>query len=88
MAPGFRDSVIWHELLAPPDIEQILNMKGGNIFHGSMGLNSIYFNRPTASMSGYKTFLENLYICGSSAHPGGGVMGAPGRNCAKVILKS
>lgn len=59
---------------------------GGNIFHGSLALNNIYFSRPIPNFSGHVTPVNNLFRCGSGAHPGGGVMGAPGRNCANYIL--
>jgi len=52
-APGFRESIIWKEVLSPVDFESLWGLTGGNIFHGSMGISSMYFNRPTSSMSGY-----------------------------------
>ncbi|KVH92372.1 FAD dependent oxidoreductase [Cynara cardunculus var. scolymus] len=70
-APGFSSSVIGYDMLAPPDLERIIGLTGGNIFHGAMGLDSLFLMRPVKG-------------CGS--HPGGGVMGAPGRNAARVVI--
>ncbi|KRX11211.1 hypothetical protein PPERSA_07736 [Pseudocohnilembus persalinus] len=80
-APGFSESVVGYDALSPKDLEQIIGLTGGNIFQGSMSLDQLYFNRAS-----YQSPVQNLYICGSSAHPGGGVTGAPGRNCAKYLL--
>jgi phytoene dehydrogenase-like protein len=87
-APGFRDSIIpgSEDLLSPYDLEQIFSLRGGNIFHGSIKLGQLYFMRPAIGNSQYKTPVKGLFLCGSSAHPGGGVMGAPGRNAASVII--
>ena len=64
------------------DIENILGMTEGNIFHGSLTLDRLYANRPTNGYHSYGTPIKGLYLCGSGTHPGGGVMGAPGRNAA------
>jgi len=85
-APGFTESIIGEDLLSPLDLERIFGLTGGNIFHGSMGLDQLFWLRPAAGYSRYKTPFKNLYLCGSGAHPGGGVMGASGRNCAHVVL--
>jgi phytoene dehydrogenase-like protein len=87
-APNFSSSVVHEDILFPPDLERIFGLTGGNIFHGSIGLDSIYFNRPMAKWANYKSPVEGLWRCGAGTHPGGGVMGAPGRNCAKKIIKS
>ncbi|XP_054825057.1 uncharacterized protein LOC129322728 isoform X2 [Prosopis cineraria] len=86
-APGFSASVIGHDMLTPPDLDREIGLTGGNIFHGTMGLDSLFLMRPVKGWSGYKTPLQGLYLCGSGAHPGGGVMGAPGRNAARVVLQ-
>ncbi|PWA81790.1 FAD/NAD(P)-binding oxidoreductase family protein [Artemisia annua] len=86
-APGFSSSVIGYDMLAPPDLERIIGLTGGNIFHGAMGLDSLFLMRPVKGWSNYRTPLRGLYLCGSGAHPGGGVMGAPGRNAARVVIE-
>ncbi|XP_024978257.1 pyridine nucleotide-disulfide oxidoreductase domain-containing protein 2 [Cynara cardunculus var. scolymus] len=85
-APGFSSSVIGYDMLAPPDLERIIGLTGGNIFHGAMGLDSLFLMRPVKGWSNYRTPLRGLYLCGSGSHPGGGVMGAPGRNAARVVI--
>ncbi|NXG78142.1 PYRD2 protein, partial [Baryphthengus martii] len=86
-APGFKASVIGRDILTPPDLERIFGLPGGNIFHGGMSLDQLYFARPAPSYSGYRSPIPGLYLCGSGAHPGGGVMGAAGRNAALVALE-
>ncbi|KAJ0236660.1 hypothetical protein HA466_0253670 [Hirschfeldia incana] len=86
-APGFSSSVISYDMLTPPDLEREIGLTGGNIFHGAMGLDSLFLMRPVKGWSNYKSPLKGLYLCGSGAHPGGGVMGAPGRNAALVVLQ-
>ncbi|KAJ7552435.1 hypothetical protein O6H91_06G054900 [Diphasiastrum complanatum] len=86
-APGFSSSIIDYEMLTPPDLERVFGLTGGNIFHGAMGLDSLFLLRPIKGWSGYKTPVKGLYLCGSGSHPGGGVMGAPGRNAAQVALQ-
>lgn len=91
--PGFRKSVLHMDVLTPSRLEQEFGLTGGNIFHGSMSLDQLYWTRPTAFhgangrfAGGYRTPLKGYYLCGSGAHPGGGVMGSPGRICAKSVL--
>ncbi|KAL0350349.1 UNVERIFIED_CONTAM: Pyridine nucleotide-disulfide oxidoreductase domain-containing protein 2 [Sesamum radiatum] len=86
-APGFNSSVIGYDMLTPPDLEREIGLTGGNIFHGAMGLDSLFLMRPVKGWSHYRTPLQGLYLCGSGAHPGGGVMGAPGRNAANVVIQ-
>ncbi|KAK3435256.1 hypothetical protein EUGRSUZ_D02612 [Eucalyptus grandis] len=85
--PGFSSSVIDYDMLTPPDLEREIGLTGGNIFHGAMGLDSLFLMRPVKGWSNYRTPVQGLYLCGSGAHPGGGVMGAPGRNAAQVVLQ-
>lgn len=85
-APGFTASVIDRQVLSPVDIEATFGLTGGNIFQGTMPLHNLYALRPVAGYAGYKTPIRGLYMCGSAAHPGGGVMGAPGWNAARVML--
>ncbi|CAI9110771.1 OLC1v1010850C1 [Oldenlandia corymbosa var. corymbosa] len=86
-APGFSSSIIGYDMLTPPDLEREIGLTGGNIFHGAMGLDSLFLMRPVKGWSNYRTPLEGLYLCGSGAHPGGGVMGAPGRNSAGIVIQ-
>eukprot|EP00249_Psilotum_nudum_P003363 c16762_g1_i1 orf=431-937(+) len=86
-APGFSSSILGYDMLTPPDLEKVFGLTGGNIFHGSMGLDGLFLMRPTKRWSGYRTPIKGLYLCGAGAHPGGGVMGAPGRNAARVVLQ-
>ncbi|KAH9557187.1 hypothetical protein CY35_07G071600 [Sphagnum magellanicum] len=86
-APGFTSSVLGYDMLTPPDLEKVLGLTGGNIFHGAMGLDALFLLRPLKGWSGYRTPVKGLYLCGAGSHPGGGVMGAPGRNAASVVLQ-
>ncbi|XP_036994876.2 pyridine nucleotide-disulfide oxidoreductase domain-containing protein 2 isoform X2 [Artibeus jamaicensis] len=85
-APGFKGSVVGRDVLTPPDLERIFGLPGGNIFHGAMTLDQLYFARPLPLHANYRCPLRGLYLCGSGAHPGGGVMGAAGRNAAHVVF--
>ncbi|MSR30225.1 MAG: NAD(P)/FAD-dependent oxidoreductase [Gemmataceae bacterium] len=84
-APNFRSSVIDRQVLTPLDFEREYSLTGGNIFQGSMIMNQLFFMRPTLGYS-YRTPIQGLFLCGAAAHPGGGVTGIPGWNCAKEIL--
>ena len=84
---GFTESIIYEDLLSPKDLEKEFSLTGGNIFHGSLDINSIYFCRPIVGFSGYESKIKNLYSCSSGMHPGGGIMGAVGRNCAIEALR-
>ena len=86
-APGFKDSVLEHEVLAPPDLERIFGLQGGSIFQGEQGMNQMAFMRPTPDMAQYSTPVAGLYLCGAGTHPGGGVTAASGHNAAQKILK-
>ncbi|CAN6482036.1 unnamed protein product [Victoria cruziana] len=86
-APGFSSSVIGYDMLAPPDLEKQFYLTGGNVFHGAMTLDSVFLLRPVRGWSNYRSPVGGLYLCGSGAHPGGGVMGAPGRNAAYCVLQ-
>jgi phytoene dehydrogenase-like protein len=86
-APGFADLVTHHEVLTPFDLEQRFGLLGGNIFHGEMSADQLFSFRPSPLASGYRTPLRGLYLCGSGTHPGGGVMGIPGRNASRVIVR-
>ncbi len=86
-APNVPSAVLHREVLTPPDLERRFGLVGGNIFHGEMSLDQLFSFRPTSHTAGYRTPIEGLYLCGSGAHPGGGVMGAPGRNAARVMAR-
>jgi phytoene dehydrogenase-like protein len=86
-APSFSDGIIEAQLLVPEDIERILNLPQGHIFHGELSPDQLFFKRPIPHYADYRTPLQGLYICGASAHPGGGVSGIPGYNAAREILR-
>jgi phytoene dehydrogenase-like protein len=86
-APGFRKSVINRQVLTPVDLERVYGLTGGNIFQGSMSLSKLFFLRPAVGFADYRTPIRALYLCGSAAHPGGGVIGAAGRNAAREIKR-
>jgi phytoene dehydrogenase-like protein len=85
-APNFKRSVIDRQVLTPVDLEKTFNLTGGNIFQGAMNLDALFMFRPVPGYADYRTPIKGLYLCGSAAHPGGGVMGAAGWNAARVIL--
>ena len=85
-APGFSASVIGRQVLSPLDLERQFGLLGGDIFHGALSLNQLFSARPMLGHADYRGPLKGLYHCGSGAHPGGGVTGAPGHNAAQVIL--
>jgi phytoene dehydrogenase-like protein len=85
-APGFARSVIGRQILSPLDLERQFGLLGGDIFHGALSLNQLFSARPMLGHADYRGPLKGLYHCGSGAHPGGGVTGAPGHNAARTIL--
>ncbi len=86
-APGFRSSLIAHSALSPADLEREFGLTGGDIFHGALALDQLWSARPLLGWANYRSPVDGLYLCGSGAHPGGGVTGAPGHNCAREILR-
>jgi phytoene dehydrogenase-like protein len=86
-APGFRSRIEHMQVLTPLDLERRFGLTGGNIFHGEMSLDQMFVMRPVPGCARYRTPVRGLYLCGSGTHPGGGVMGAPGHNAAREILK-
>ena len=86
-APNFRSSVVGFSALSPLDLEEKLGLAGGDIFHGALGLDQLWAARPMLGYGDYRTPLKSLYLCGSGAHPGGGVTGIPGHNAAREILR-
>ncbi|OKO74961.1 NAD(P)/FAD-dependent oxidoreductase [Bradyrhizobium sp. NAS96.2] len=85
-APGFAGSVIGRQILSPLDLERQFGLLGGDIFHGALTLNQLFSARPMLGHADYRGPLRGLYHCGSGAHPGGGVTGAPGHNAARAVL--
>ncbi|ODS00361.1 FAD-dependent oxidoreductase [Methyloceanibacter methanicus] len=86
-APGFSESVMGRQVLSPLDLEREFGLTGGDIFHGRLSLNQLFSARPALGYAAYRGPVAGLYHCGSGAHPGGGVTGAPGHNAARAILK-
>ena len=87
VAPGFADSIEHEETLVAPDVERIFGLTGGNIFQGAMTPDRLFFMRPAPGWARYRSPIDSLYLCGSATHPGGGVMGASGRNAAREIVR-
>lgn len=85
-SPNFKDLILHAEIRTPQDIEDEAGLTAGNIFHGELTLDQLLFNRPLPGYAQYRSPIPGFYMCGSSTHPGGGVMGAPGANAAREIL--
>jgi phytoene dehydrogenase-like protein len=85
-APNIRELILHRQVLTPLDIERTFGLSEGNIFQGELTVEQLFFLRPAPGWAQYRTPVRNLYVCGSAAHPGGGIMGAPGRNAAVKIL--
>ncbi len=85
-APNFRASVLGYQAFSPLDLEREFGLIGGDIFHGALDLNQLYTMRPTMGHADYRMPVKGLYLCGSGAHPGGGVTGVPGHNAAREII--
>jgi phytoene dehydrogenase-like protein len=85
-APDIRGSLRSVQVVTPGDIEKTLGLSGGSCFQGDMTPDQMFSLRPFPGSAGYRMPVEGLYLCGSSAHPGGAVTGAPGHNAAQVIL--
>jgi phytoene dehydrogenase-like protein len=85
-APNLRDIILHRQVVTPLDLEREWGLSEGNIFQGELTLEQLFFLRPAPGWAQYRTPIKNLYMCGSATHPGGGIMGAPGRNAALRIL--
>jgi phytoene dehydrogenase-like protein len=85
-APNFPASIIARQIHTPLDLERKFGLTGGDIFHGALALDQLFWARPVLGHADYRTPVPGLYLCGSGAHPGGGVTGLPGRNAAREIL--
>ncbi|MCC7041358.1 MAG: NAD(P)/FAD-dependent oxidoreductase [Burkholderiales bacterium] len=86
-APGFASSVLGRRILTPLDLERDFGLVGGDIFHGALSLDQLFSARPILGNAAYRMPIAGLYLCGSGAHPGGGVTGLPGRNAAREIVR-
>jgi phytoene dehydrogenase-like protein len=85
-APNMRNIVLHRQVVTPLDLEREWGLSEGNIFQGELTLEQLFFLRPAPGWAQYKTPVKGLYMCGAATHPGGGIMGAPGRNAARQIL--
>jgi phytoene dehydrogenase-like protein len=86
-APNLKELILHRQVVTPWDLEQEFGLTEGNIFHGELTLDQLFFLRPVAGWAQYRAPIKNLYMCGSGTHPGGGVMAASGRLAALEILK-
>ncbi len=86
--PGLRSSIIFKQVLTPWDLEQEFGLTEGNIFHGELSMEQLLFLRPVPGWSRYTTPIQNLWLCASGSHPGGGIMGSPGELAAKTMLRA
>ena len=86
-APNIKNIIVGRQVLTPLDLEREFGLTEGNIFQGELSLEQLFFLRPVPGWARYRTPIKNLYMCGSATHPGGGIMGAPGRLSAMEILK-
>jgi phytoene dehydrogenase-like protein len=86
-APNFRSSILGMQVLSPLDLEMRFGLVDGDIFHGQLSLDQLFSMRPVLGHADYRMPISGLYLCGSGAHPGGGVTGLPGRNAAREIVR-
>jgi phytoene dehydrogenase-like protein len=87
-APNIRDLIVGRQVLTPLDIERTIGLTEGNIFQGELSLEQLFLNRPVPGWARFRTPVQDLWMCGSSVHPGGGIMGANGRIAALEVLKA
>ena len=88
LAPDLPARALYRQVLAPPDLEARFGSAEGSLYHGEMTLDQLFFMRPVAGWGQYRTPIDGLYLCGASAHPGGGLSGQAGRNAAQVMLRA
>jgi phytoene dehydrogenase-like protein len=86
--PNIKDSILYRQVITPWDLEQQIGLTEGNIFQGELSLEQLLFLRPVVGWSRYQTPIQDLWMCGSCTHPGGGIMGAPGELAAKSLLRT
>ncbi|MFZ5853496.1 MAG: phytoene desaturase family protein [Chloroflexota bacterium] len=87
-APNIREIIVGRQVLTPLDMERTIGLSEGNIFQGELTLEQLFFNRPLPGQARFRTPIRDLWLCGSSTHPGGGIMGANGRIAALEVLRS
>ena len=87
MRPTFARSILGRQILSPLDLEQRFGLVDGDIFHGQLSLDQLFSARPVLGHANYRMPVPGLYLCGSGAHPGGGVTGLPGHNAAREIIR-
>jgi phytoene dehydrogenase-like protein len=87
LMPNLPGSILHRQVLTPVDLERTLGLTGGHALHGEMSLDQLFFLRPARGWADYRTPIDGLYLCGAGTHPGGGVTGANGRNCAREVLR-
>ena len=85
-SPDLRDKLLHKHIMTPLDLEQRFGLTGGHIFHGELTLPQLFFLKPSPQWANYRTPIDDLWMCGSSCHPGGCITGAPGRNAALALL--
>ena len=85
--PNLPGSILERQVLAPPDLERVLGIGGGHALHGEMAFDQLFNLRPVRGWGEYRTPIKDLWICGAGTHPGGGVTGANGRNCAREVIR-
>ena len=85
--PNLPGSILDRQVLAPPDLERVLGIWGGHALHGEMAFDQLFNLRPVRGWGEYRTPIRDLWICGAGTHPGGGVTGANGRNCAREVIR-
>jgi phytoene dehydrogenase-like protein len=87
-APGVRELIVGQQVLTPKGLERRFGLVDGDIFHGRMSLDQLWAARPVLGAGSYRGPLKGLWMCGAGTHPGGGVTGAPGHNCANAVLRA
>ena len=85
--PNIKDLILYRQVLSPKDIEDVFGLTEGNIFQGELTLEQLFWSRPVPGYARFRTPVRNLWLCGSSTHPGGGIMGAPGRLAAAEVIR-
>jgi phytoene dehydrogenase-like protein len=86
-APNVPGAILHRQVLSPVDLERLLGLTGGHIMQGAMSLQQLFSMRPVAGWADHRTPIRGLYLCGAASHPGGGVLGACGKNAAEEILR-
>ena len=86
-APNIKSIILHRQVVTPLDLEREFGLTEGNIFQGELSLEQLFFLRPAPGWAQYRTPIKNLYMCGSATHPGGGIMGANGKNAAEKLLE-